>query len=170
MGWSCFGDAGMGQQWPLGSHFFYPLFWGTREGRKRKKRGQNKGEKENMAQRRELPEKWRNTSDAEPGPPVMPSPSIRIGSSLGFRWFHLGRFYSPVARLPDGKCDICHMACSRNSSECVSLLVWAPGLISAPPAQVTFFLWGFAVSFSIWHTGFGSLKGYYGLWMPIVLR
>lgn len=149
MGWSCFGDAGMGRQRPLGSHFFYPLFWGAREGRKSKKRGQKKGK------RRILYNGVHSLSNEEIhrmlslGPWWCPAP-ISDRSSLCFRQFHLGRFYSPVSCLSDGKCDICHVACSRNSPECVHSLVWAPGLISAPPAQVTFFLWGFVVFLTHW--------------------
>lgn len=78
MGWSCFGDAGMGRQRLLGSHFFYPLFWGAREGRKSKKRRQKKGKSRILHNGvHSLSNEEIHRSDAEPGPLVVPSPDIR---------------------------------------------------------------------------------------------
>ena len=143
----CFEDAAMGQQLPPSSNFFYPLFWKIREERKGIKRGQEKG-KRRILHHGVGTHSLRNQETHPMGSLVpwwCPAPNIRIGSSLCSRLFHLGRFYSPVSYLSDGKCVICHMACSRNSLECVGLLVWVPGAIGSPPAQVTFFSWESAV-------------------------
>lgn len=114
------GDGPTTTPWQL----LYPLFWGEPGKGEKARRGRRRGKAEYCTTGSAL---WKAMKKyigqmLSLGPWWCPAP-ISDRSFLCFRRFHPGKILSPVSCLSDGKCDICRVACSRNSPLLVNVYI-----------------------------------------------